>query len=114
MMMIKLNRFFWGILFFVAAAAGHAGAQSADNNDAQIAALKQQLRMMDPQPFHLDEAAARRSIFGVLTASGWHTAAVTMRLLVGGELQPAGGFVGDEAVLVHVLNLVVPRRKDIR
>jgi hypothetical protein len=37
-----------------------------------------------------------------------------MRLLVGGELQPAGGFVGDEAVLVHVLNLVVPRRKDIR
>src|ERR1700731_3223298 len=36
----------------------------------------------DPQPFHLDEAAARRSIFGELTASGWHTAAVTMRLLV--------------------------------
>src|SRR6267154_6758524 len=68
----------------------------------------------DPQPFHLDEAAARRSIFGVPTASGWHTAAVTMRLLVEGELQPAGGFVGDEAVLVHVLNLVVPRRKDIR
>jgi acyl dehydratase len=34
----------------------------------------------DPQPFHLDEAAARRSIFGGLTASGWHTAAVTMRL----------------------------------
>jgi len=68
----------------------------------------------DPQPFHLDEAAARRSIFGGLTASGWHTAAVTMRLLVEGELQPAGGFVGDEAVLVHVLNLVVPRRKDIR
>ena len=80
-MKIKLNRFFWGILFFVAAAAGHARAQSADNNDAQIAALKQQLRMMDPQPFHLDEAAARRSLFGVLTASGWHTAAVTMRLL---------------------------------
>ena len=36
----------------------------------------------DPQPFHLDEAAARRSIFGGLTASGWHTAAVTMRLLI--------------------------------
>ena len=48
----------------------------------------------DPQPFHLDEAAARRSIFGVLTASGWHTAAATMRLLVEGELEPAGGFVG--------------------
>jgi acyl dehydratase/glyoxylase-like metal-dependent hydrolase (beta-lactamase superfamily II) len=117
----------------------------------------------DPQPFHLDEAVARRSIFGGLTASGWHTTAVTMRLLIEGDLQPAGGFVGvgldechwprpvrpgdelrvacevlevrpsksrpkqglvkirtttlnqdDEAVLVHVLNLVVLRRKDIR
>ena len=48
----------------------------------------------DPQPFHLDEAAARRSIFGGLTASGWHTAAVTMRLLVESELNPAGGIVG--------------------
>src|SRR6266853_1668479 len=48
----------------------------------------------DPQPFHLDEAAARRSIFGGLTASGWHTAAVTMRLLVETELKPAGGLVG--------------------
>jgi len=48
----------------------------------------------DPQPFHLDEAAAGRSIFGGLTASGWHTTAVTMRLLIEGELQPAGGFVG--------------------
>jgi acyl dehydratase len=117
----------------------------------------------DPQPFHLDEAAARRSIFGGLTASGWHTAAVTMRLLVETELKPAGGFVGvgldecrwphpvrpgdelrvvcevlevrpsksrpeqgltklrtttlnqhDKPVLVYVVNLVVPRRKDIR
>jgi acyl dehydratase len=48
----------------------------------------------DPQPFHLDEAAARRSIFGGLTVSGWHTAAVTMRLLVESELKPAGGIVG--------------------
>ena len=48
----------------------------------------------DPQPFHLDEAAARHSIFGGLTASGWHTAAVTMRLLVESELKPAGGLVG--------------------
>jgi acyl dehydratase len=117
----------------------------------------------DPQPFHLDEAAARRSIFGGLTASGWFTAAVTMRLLIETGLQPAGGFVGvgldgcrwphpvrpgdelrvecevlevrpsksrptqglmkvrtttlnqeDEAVLVYVVNMVVPRRKDIR
>jgi acyl dehydratase len=48
----------------------------------------------DPQPMHLDEEAARHAIFGGLTASGWHTAAVTMRLLVEGELKPAGGIVG--------------------
>src|SRR6202051_4101541 len=48
----------------------------------------------DPQPFHLDETAARHSIFGEMTASGWHNAAVTMRLLVETERKPAGGFVG--------------------
>ena len=48
----------------------------------------------DPQPFHLDDAAARRSIFRGLAASGWHTAAMTMRLLVESELEPAGGIVG--------------------
>ena len=48
----------------------------------------------DPQPFHLDEEAARGSIFHGLAASGWHTAAMTMRLLVEGELKPAGGIVG--------------------
>jgi acyl dehydratase len=48
----------------------------------------------DPQPFHLDEDVARNTIFGGLAASGWHTAAVTMRLLVEGELKPAGGIVG--------------------
>ena len=48
----------------------------------------------DPQPFHLDAAAARHTIFHGLAASGWHTAAVTMRLLVGSQLRPAGGIVG--------------------
>lgn len=48
----------------------------------------------DPQPFHLDEDAARASIFRGLAASGWHTAAVTMRLLVDSEFKPAGGIVG--------------------
>lgn len=48
----------------------------------------------DPQPFHLDEDAARESIFRGLAASGWHTAAITMRLLVDSELKPAGGIVG--------------------
>jgi acyl dehydratase len=114
----------------------------------------------DPQPFHLNEAAARDSIFGGLAASGWHTAAVTMRLMIETELKPAGGFVGagldecrwprpvhpgdelrvecevlevrpsksrperglvklrtttlnqdDETVLVHVVNMIVPRRE---
>lgn len=48
----------------------------------------------DPQPFHLDDEAARGSIFKGLAASGWHTAAMTMRLLVESELKPAGGIVG--------------------
>ncbi len=48
----------------------------------------------DPQPFHLNEEAARGTIFRGLAASGWHTAAMTMRLLVEGELKPAGGIVG--------------------
>jgi acyl dehydratase len=48
----------------------------------------------DPQPFHLDEVAARDSIFGSLAASGWHTASLTMGLLVRGDLDPAGGFIG--------------------
>ena len=48
----------------------------------------------DPQPFHLDEALASDTIFRGLAASGWHTAAMTMRLLVESELKPAGGIVG--------------------
>ena len=48
----------------------------------------------DPQPFHLDEEAAVESIFGGLTASGWHTAAIAMRLFVTSGLNPAGGAIG--------------------
>ena len=48
----------------------------------------------DPQPFHLDEESARGTIFQGLAASGWHTAALTMRLLVESEFKPAGGIVG--------------------
>src|SRR5216683_1653484 len=48
----------------------------------------------DPQPFHLDAEAARKSLFGGLAASGWHTAALTMRLLVESEIKPVGGVVG--------------------
>ena len=48
----------------------------------------------DPEPFHLDEASARNSVFQGLAASGWHTAALTMRLLVESEFKPAGGIIG--------------------
>jgi acyl dehydratase len=48
----------------------------------------------DPQAFHLDDEAARQSMFQGLAASGWHTAAMTMRLLVDSDLRPAGGIVG--------------------
>src|SRR5437016_11090346 len=48
----------------------------------------------DPQPFHLDAEAARDTVFRGLAASGWHTAALTMRLLVESEFNPVGGIVG--------------------
>jgi acyl dehydratase len=48
----------------------------------------------DPQFYHLDEVAALNSPFKGLAASGWHTAAMTMRLLVDGEFRPAGGILG--------------------
>jgi acyl dehydratase len=48
----------------------------------------------DPQPFHLDDASARTTLFRGLAASGWHTAAITMRLLVDSDVKPAGGIVG--------------------
>jgi acyl dehydratase len=48
----------------------------------------------DPQPFHIDEEAARSSFFGELVASGWYTAALTMRLLVESDFNPAGGLIG--------------------
>src|SRR5918993_311726 len=51
-------------------------------------------REFDPQPFHLDEAAAQRSVFGRIAASGWYTASLSMRLLVEGELTIAGGLIG--------------------
>ena len=48
----------------------------------------------DPQPFHLDPEAATHTFFRGLVASGWHTAALTMRLLADSELKPAGGIIG--------------------
>lgn len=51
-------------------------------------------KKFDPQPFHLDEDAARRSIFGRLVASGWHTAAMTMSLIARSEYRAVGGSIG--------------------
>jgi acyl dehydratase len=58
------------------------------------ARIKEFAAEFDPQPFHLDETAAQASIFKGLAASGWHTAAIAMRLLVTGGLPFANGIVG--------------------
>ena len=62
--------------------------------EAEIKAFAQQF---DPQPFHLDDEAAKASMFGGLAASGWHTMALTMRLLVDGGAPIAGGIIGAGA-----------------
>lgn len=48
----------------------------------------------DPQLFHMNEQEAKETLFQGLAASGWHTAALTMRLLVKSDFRPAGGVVG--------------------
>jgi acyl dehydratase len=60
-------------------------------DEAQITAFA---REFDPQPFHTDAEAAKDSLFDGLAASGWHTAAVTMKLLVDGGAPFAGGVIG--------------------
>lgn len=60
----------------------------------EAARIKEFAAEFDPQAFHLDENAAQASIFKGLAASGWHTAAVAMRLLVTGGLPFASGLVG--------------------
>jgi acyl dehydratase len=64
----------------------------------------------DPQPFHLDDAAAKTSVFGGLAASGWHTAAITMRLLVESGPHIAGGLVGTHG---HITWLQPTRPGDV-
>ena len=56
--------------------------------------IKAFAQQFDPQPFHLDNEAAKATLFAGLAASGWHTAAITMRLLVEAGLPLAGGIVG--------------------
>ena len=51
-------------------------------------------REFDPQPFHLDDAAAKATLFEGLAASGWHTASLTMRMLTDGGIPIATGVIG--------------------
>lgn len=60
----------------------------------ETARIKEFAAEFDPQPFHLDETAAAASIFKGLAASGWHTAAAAMQLLVNGGLPFANGLIG--------------------
>jgi acyl dehydratase len=61
--------------------------------------IKAFARDYDPQPFHLDAKAARHSFFGGLAASGWHTAAISMRLQVDSGPPLAGGMIGASVEL---------------
>jgi acyl dehydratase len=67
-----------------------SGAHALD--EAQIVAFA---REFDPQPFHLDDDAAKDTLFAGLSASGWHTAAISMRLLVQSGAPIAGGIIGS-------------------
>jgi len=91
--------------------------QSAEHSldAAQIKAFAHQF---DPQPFHTDEEAAKTTFFGGLAASGWHTAALTMKLLVESGFPLADGIIGSGGELqwpqptrpddvLHVLSEVV-------
>jgi acyl dehydratase len=60
----------------------------------EAARIKEFAAEFDPQPFHLDEDAAQASVFKGLAASGWHTAAVAMRLLVESGMRFANGILG--------------------
>jgi acyl dehydratase len=66
----------------------------SDPHTVDVAQIVRFAQEFDPQPFHLDEDAARKSFFGELVASGWHTAAITMRLLATSGAPLAGGLIG--------------------
>ncbi len=81
-----------GLLYFEDLIPGRRFGSGTLPVDAD--AIRRFAAEFDPQPFHLDDAAARGTFFGGLAASGWRTAALTMRLLVGSDLRPVGGIVG--------------------
>lgn len=65
-----------------------------DTHVMTVEEIKAFARQYDPQPFHIDEDAAKDSLFEGLCASGWHTAAITMKLVLEGPFRPAGGHIG--------------------
>jgi acyl dehydratase len=67
---------------------------TSDTYRIDVERIKSFAAEFDPQPFHLDEAVARDTVFGGLAASGWHIAAVAMRLLVTSGLPLANGIIG--------------------
>ena len=72
----------------------HVGQRFSSGTHAlDEAQIKSFARQFDPQPFYVDDDQARDTLFGGLAASGWHTAAITMRLMVGG-VPLAGGIIG--------------------
>lgn len=73
---------------------GQLHRSSGDPVSVTAEGIKAFARQFDPQPFHLDEATAAATFFKGLAASGWHTAAMTMKLLVEGGLPLAGGIIG--------------------
>src|SRR3984885_1083436 len=73
----------------------HAGQRSTSASHVVDAdQIRRFAAEFDPQPFHLDEDAATKPLFAGLVASGWHTAALTMRLLSTGGVPITGGIVG--------------------
>jgi acyl dehydratase len=66
----------------------------SDSHQLDAEQIKAFAAQFDPQPFHLDDVAARSTLFGGLAASGWHTAAITMRLMVTSGAPMAGGLIG--------------------
>lgn len=67
---------------------------TSGTHDVDEEQIKAFARQFDPQPFHLDNEAARETLFASLAASGWHTAALTMRLLVESGMPLVGGIIG--------------------
>src|SRR3954447_17761522 len=80
------------MLYFEDIAAGQTYRSPSLRIDA--ASITRFAAEFDPQPFHLDENAARDSLFEGLAASGWHTAALTMKLCLSSDFRPAGGILG--------------------